>query len=348
MGKLGFGRGESGRRQGIMGASKGKAMGKKQPTYAERNQEGALAKQMMELRLAQAKEEGKAPGWACATSPSMLELAKAAEREAKAGRAGGAKMRALAGLFVKAGKLAGSQGALERQRARASAVVAKALEGPEMASARAMWVASARATDKAASDGSGLHAHWVAKALENDDPAELSRLLDAGAQAWSLGGGGWHPLDWAWLLNAKACAPRMAREIMPWEDSRKRPRPAGEPLAHGWLFEDLSGSMAGVFEMLTGRARAKGMGAASLLWRGSRAWRLGACEPTGQDVFRLLGMGDLALPISNRPREAMGEAEAMRSWAKWLGDGEAKAWVEAADLFASAAPARPSPAKPRL
>jgi hypothetical protein len=322
------------------------AMSKKPPTYAERAQASMEAKEMLGRRLARAKEAGLAPGWACCTTPGVGSVAREAEALIKAGKAGSPKMAALAGQFARALSASASDKFLHTDSAMACARLAKAFGGADLGPQRAAWVSRARWVDKQGADQAGLHAHWLAQALLDDDAAELASLLGAGAQPWGLAASGWHPLDWAWLLDAKACAPLMARVVMPWEVAAKKgpEQPwssGGSPVGMMMIFDDFWSSLRGVsFGMptLTGLRRERQEGGMGLFSRACRAAMMSNRAPRQEDAFRLLSLARAGAPKARRRREPLEEGEALELWSQALPPGKARAWVESVELRACAAP----------
>ena len=88
--------------------------------------------------------------------------------------------------------------------------LAQALGGHESSELRVAWVRGAEGAD-GGERGLGLHAYWMARAIQADNAQELAGLLGAGGVPENVSERSLGILDFAWLSKAPSCAKILAQ-----------------------------------------------------------------------------------------------------------------------------------------
>lgn len=238
--------------------------------------------------------------------------------------------------------------------------LAQALGGKELLNVRVAWVRGAEAAEDGAR-GLGLHAYWMAKAIREDDDAELAGLLRSGAAPENVSAKDMSALDFAWTNRAAKCAmilaPVLASMVEELLDEKVN-KPSAKAMRQGVPLLQISwmehigrdGSDRGRFDFIFQDSQMS-------YFDNLIATFSGAHKPRMASLLDLQARGSLSM-AKERPREP-GEEGRLRAtreqglamWRKWAqirGELEQAAWVESLELSLVQELPKPRKEAPRL
>jgi hypothetical protein len=172
----------------------------------------------------------------------------------------------------------------------------------------------------------GLAGSWMQKALLLDDERTLLGLLDAGADPFAFCVSGWHPLDWAWRLDAKRCAVVLACRVGPEELVAIQAWHGGQ----GSIGEPFAASMPIMSSIMISDEDLSGFESASRVPIESKIWMR---QKSGHQFgARSCFQGQLSKMARRQERAAwtpMSPEESMAWWSSSTQDAEQRSWVDA-------------------
>lgn len=240
--------------------------------------------------------------------------------------------------------------------------LAQALDGKELLNVRVAWVRGAEAAEDGAR-GLGLHAYWMAKAIREDDDAELAGLLRSGAAPENVSAKDMSALDFAWTNRAERCAMILAPVLASMVEELhgkevKGQRPFRKAIQLGVPLLQMSW-MERIFQ------REQDSGRFEFIFRDSQAFYLdnlvaalsGNKKPRQASLLDLQQSGALSMAKERPPAPAQEGArqatlaEGLAIWRQWAqvrGELEQAAWVEGLELSLVQGSPKPRKEAPRL